>query len=84
MVLPLVPERGAGALPNTERWAAFGALLFAAVQYPFSSQELVVDSELLSLFPCAFIHFAFLNYLALMFSLRPNARRPGAALGGVQ
>ena len=43
-MLPLVPERGQ-ALSNSDRFAAFGALVAAAIQYPFSTQEIVVDSE---------------------------------------
>ncbi len=44
VVVPLAPE-GGKALTNAERYAGFGALLFALIQYPFSTQELVVDSE---------------------------------------
>lgn len=51
VMLPLVGEGGRG-LTNSERFAAFGALLFAAISYPFSSQELVIDSEWGRMFFC--------------------------------
>ena len=47
VVLPLVPERGQ-ALSNSERFAAFGSMVAAAIQYPFSTQEVVVDGECVS------------------------------------
>ncbi len=49
VVVPLVGE-GGRPLRNSERFAAYGALLFAAIQYPFSTQEVVADSESRSFF----------------------------------
>ncbi|GAB4819490.1 hypothetical protein N2152v2_006536 [Parachlorella kessleri] len=52
VMLPLVPERGQ-ALSNSQRFAAFGALVAAAIQYPFSTQEIVTDDPFYAEFEVA-------------------------------
>lgn len=44
IMIPLVgPQKQ--ALSNAERTTAFAALVFTMIQYPFATQEIVVDSK---------------------------------------